>query len=121
MDGRKQRAVSFENKKRVFRDGNHVVEIHRHRAVHPRPGGARLPAQEKILFEGDLFASGLGPVAPAQEATFLLAEKIRQLGLDVDTILGMHAKPRKLAAELQASVEEGRKRQALTEPASSRA
>jgi hypothetical protein len=51
--------------------------------------------EEKLLFEGDLFTSGFGEdVAPAQDHPILLAEKIKDLRLDVRQIVGVHGRLR---------------------------
>ena len=61
--------------------------------------------REKLLFEGDLFTSGFGEdVGPAQDHPILLAEKIKELGLDVEKIIGAHGRLRPIA-DLRKSIE----------------
>jgi glyoxylase-like metal-dependent hydrolase (beta-lactamase superfamily II) len=85
-----------KDKKYVIRDDRHLVELY---DVGPYPHVKEelivyLP-QEKLLFEGDLFTSGNGDVVgPASSAAVLLAEKIRQLGLEVEKIVGLHGRLR---------------------------
>jgi glyoxylase-like metal-dependent hydrolase (beta-lactamase superfamily II) len=89
----------IKGKKHVIRDEHHVVEFY---DVGPYPHVKEelivyLP-QEKLLFEGDLFTSGNGDiVAPASSSTILLADKIRQLGLNVEQIVGVHGRLRPIA------------------------
>jgi glyoxylase-like metal-dependent hydrolase (beta-lactamase superfamily II) len=99
-------AMEFVEKKRVIRDEHHVVEIYN---IGPYWHAAEelivyLP-QEKLLFEGDLFTSGFGEdVGPAQDHPVLLAEKIKELGLDVQKIVGVHGRLRPIA-DLDKSIE----------------
>lgn len=85
-----------KGKKHVIRDDRHIVELY---DVGPYPHVKEelivyLP-QEKLLFEGDLFTSGNGDVVgPASSAAVLLADKIRQLGLEVEKIVGVHGRLR---------------------------
>ena len=58
----------------------------------------------RLLFEGDLFASGNGDSPVAQKSAELLRDLIRDRGLTVDTIVGVHGKPRP-AADLAAALE----------------
>ena len=58
----------------------------------------------KLLFEGDLFASGNGDAPIAQKSAELLRDLIRDRGLAVDTIVGVHGKPRP-TADLAAALE----------------
>ncbi len=59
----------IENKKRVIRDANHVVELYDIGPYwHANEEVIVYLPQEKLLFEGDLFTSGFGEdVAPAQD------------------------------------------------------
>jgi glyoxylase-like metal-dependent hydrolase (beta-lactamase superfamily II) len=99
----------IKDKKHVIRDHRHTVELY---DVGPYPHVKEelivyLP-QEKLLFEGDLFTSGNGDVVgPASSAAVLLAEKIRQLGLDVEKIVGMHGRLRPIT-DLHKAIEKRR-------------
>ena len=97
------------NKKRVFQDDKHEVEIY---DIGPNPHAneilvAYLP-KEKILFQADLLnpaANGTIPIA--QDATVSFSEKLQQLGLEVEKIYCVHgrfATPQ----ELRTSVERRR-------------
>ncbi len=91
---RKPRKPEFElvEGKRVFDDGTHVVEIHN---IGPNPHAddlfvVYLP-KEKILFEADMLGiPRSGPIAPAREATVHFSGKIAELGLEVETLVGVH-------------------------------
>jgi glyoxylase-like metal-dependent hydrolase (beta-lactamase superfamily II) len=93
---RQPRKPEFEflEDKKVFEDENHVVEI---LDIGPSPHAeelfiAYLP-NEKILFEADLLGTPRrGPVAPASEATLHFARTIEKLGLEVETLVGVHGK-----------------------------
>ena len=82
------------NKKRVFQDDKHVVEIY---DIGPNPHAneilvAYLP-KEKILFQADLLnpaANGNIPIAP--DATVGFSERLQQLGLNVEKIYGVHGR-----------------------------
>ncbi|HZS08646.1 MAG TPA: MBL fold metallo-hydrolase [Blastocatellia bacterium] len=86
----------IKDKKHVLRDDRHVVEFH---DVGPYPHVKEeiivyLP-QHKLLFEGDLFTSTFREdVVPASDGAVLLADKIRQLRLDVEKIVGVHGRLR---------------------------
>ncbi|HSK64913.1 MAG TPA: MBL fold metallo-hydrolase [Pyrinomonadaceae bacterium] len=81
-------------KKRVFQDDKHVVEIY---DIGPNPHAeqilvAYLP-KEKILFQADLLnpaANGTIPIA--QDTTVSFAERLKQLGLQVEKIYGVHGR-----------------------------
>ena len=87
------------NKKYVFRDEQHVVELYDIGPYwHANEELIVYLPQEKLLYEGDLFTSGFGDDVPvAQENVVLLAAKIQELGLDVETIVGVHGRPRPIA------------------------
>lgn len=100
---------TIANKKRVFQDDKHLVEIY---DIGPNPHAneilvAYLP-KEKILFQADLLnpaANGTIPIA--QDATVSFSERLKELGLEVEKIYGVHgraATPR----ELQTSIEKRR-------------
>lgn len=97
------------NKKRVFQDDKHVVELY---DIGPNPHAneilvAYLPKQ-KILFQADLLnpaANGTIPIA--QDATVSFSEKLQQLGLEVEKIYGVHGRAT-TPQELKTSVERRR-------------
>ena len=96
----------IENKKRKFTDGNQIVELYDIGPYwHASEELIVYFPKEKLLFEGDLFTSGSGDIVPmAQAKTVLLADKIRQLGLDVDSIIGVHGRLRPIK-DLYESIE----------------
>jgi len=96
----------MENKKHVIRDANHVVELYDIGPYwHANEEVLVYLPNEKLLFEGDLFTSGFGEdVGPAQDHPILLAEKIRELRLDVEKIAGVHGRLRPIA-DLRKSIE----------------
>ena len=86
--------------KRVFDDGTHTVELYQ--ISNPHVGEmiiAYLP-KEKILFEADMLdidtAESGGPPA-AGEDTADFAEKIKKMGLQIETIVPVHGHPGTLA------------------------
>lgn len=87
---------TVRNKKHVIRDDRHVVELY---DVGPwwetdEQLIVYLP-QHKLLYEGDLFTAGFGDyLGAASDGAVLLAEKIKQLGLDVERIVGTHGRVR---------------------------
>jgi glyoxylase-like metal-dependent hydrolase (beta-lactamase superfamily II) len=98
-----------ENKKRVFQDDKHVVELY---DIGPNPHAneiivAYLP-KEKILFQADLLnPAANGSIGIAQDATVSFAEKLQQLGLQIDKIYGVHGRPA-TPEELRTSIEKRR-------------
>jgi glyoxylase-like metal-dependent hydrolase (beta-lactamase superfamily II) len=96
-----------ENKKRVFTDGTQVLELY---DIGPNPHAremliAYLPKQ-RIVFQGDMFFSPFDgqPVGFAQETTRDFAVKLRELGLTVDKLAGVHGKVGTMS-ELQQALE----------------
>ena len=89
----------IEDKKRVISDARHRVELYDVGPYwHANEEVLVYLPKEKLLFEGDLFTSGFGvDVGPAQDHPILLAEKIRELGLDVQQIAGVHGRLRPLS------------------------
>ncbi|HEX6717172.1 MAG TPA: MBL fold metallo-hydrolase [Pyrinomonadaceae bacterium] len=98
-----------ENKKRVFQDDKHVVELY---DIGPNPHAnemlvAYLP-KEKILFQADMLnPAANGSIPIAQDVTISFNEKLQQLGLQVDKIYGVHGRPA-TPEELRASIEKRR-------------
>lgn len=98
-----------ENKKRVFQDDKHVVELY---DIGPNPHAneilvAYLP-KEKILFQADLLnPAANGSIPIAQDATVSFSEKLQQLGLQIDKIYGVHGRPT-TPEELRTSIEKRR-------------
>ncbi|MGH8458157.1 MAG: MBL fold metallo-hydrolase, partial [Nevskiales bacterium] len=99
----------IEGRKRVFKSGDQVVELIN---IGPNPHAdemviAYLPRQ-KILFQGDLFnPPESGPIGKAQAGTIHLAQKIHELGLQVDKLVGVHGRESTLA-ELEKNVAESK-------------
>jgi glyoxylase-like metal-dependent hydrolase (beta-lactamase superfamily II) len=89
---RKPVIETIENKKRVFRDQNHLVEVY---DIGPNPSANEMVIvylpKEKILYQTDLFNPGyVRTIIPAQVSTVDFAEKLKQLGLEVEKIAGGH-------------------------------
>jgi glyoxylase-like metal-dependent hydrolase (beta-lactamase superfamily II) len=107
--GRKLTIETIQNKKRVFQDDKHVVEIY---DVGPNPHAeeilvAYLP-KEKILFQADLLnAAPNGTFPIAQDSTISFSERIQQLGLQVEKIYGVHGRAA-TPEELRTSIEKRR-------------
>ncbi|HJP95519.1 MAG TPA: MBL fold metallo-hydrolase [Pyrinomonadaceae bacterium] len=100
---------TVENKKRVFQDDKHVVELY---DIGPNPHAneilvAYLP-KEKILFQADMLnAAPNGTIPIAQDVTLSFSEKLQQLGLDVEKIYAVHGRAA-TPQELRTSVEKRR-------------
>jgi glyoxylase-like metal-dependent hydrolase (beta-lactamase superfamily II) len=100
---------TIANKKRVFQDDKHLVEIY---DVGPNPHAneilvAYLP-KEKILFQADLLnAAPNGTIPIAQDSTISFSERIQQLGLQVEKIYGVHGRAA-TPEELRTSIEKRR-------------
>ena len=86
--------VETFTKKRVFTDGDMTVELH---DIGPTSHVdeivmAYLPKQ-KLIFQGDLvILPARGDVPPANALTAEFAKSIERLGLDVETIAGVHGR-----------------------------
>lgn len=99
----------IEGGKRVFKAGDQVVELIN---IGPTPHAdemviAYLPRQ-KLLFQGDLFnPPETGPIGKALPGTIHLAQKIRELGLQVDKLVGVHGRESTLA-EMEKNVAESK-------------
>ena len=119
---RKLKIETIANKKRVFQDDKHVVELY---DIGPNPHAneilvAYLP-KEKILFQADLLnAAANGNIPIAQDATVSFSERLQQLGLQVEKIYGVHGRfatpeelrtsiERRRASELKTDVSSGPK------------
>ena len=102
-------SIETIQKKRVFQDDKHVVEIY---DIGPNPHSneilvAYLP-KEKILFQADLLnpaANGTIPIA--QDTTISFSENLEKLGLQVEKIYGVHGRVTTLE-ELRTSIERRR-------------
>jgi len=101
--------IETVQKKRVFQDDKHVVEIY---DIGPNPHAneilvAYLP-KEKILFQADLLNSAPNGTIPiAQDTTVSFSERLKELGLQVEKIYGVHGRAA-TPQELQTSVEKRR-------------
>ena len=106
---RKLMIESIENKKRVFEDDKHRVEFF---DIGPNPHAneilvAYLP-KDKILFQGDMLnAAANGSIPIAQDVTLSFAERLQQLGLQIEKIYGVHGRPATLE-ELRTAIEKRR-------------
>ncbi|HVT45134.1 MAG TPA: MBL fold metallo-hydrolase [Thermoanaerobaculia bacterium] len=92
---RKPEFALLENGKRVLTDGQQTVELI---DIGPNPHAremviAWLPRQ-RILFQGDLFfvPNNDAPFGPPQATTLSFAKKLKELGLGVDRIAGVHGR-----------------------------
>ncbi len=100
---------TIQNKKRVFQDDKHLVEIY---DVGPNPHAneilvAYLP-KEKILFQADLFNTAPNGTIPiAQDTTVSFGERLKELGLQVEKIYSVHGRPA-TPQELQTAIEKRR-------------
>jgi glyoxylase-like metal-dependent hydrolase (beta-lactamase superfamily II)/outer membrane lipoprotein-sorting protein len=98
-----------ENKKRVFQDDKHVVELY---DIGPNPHAnemlvAYLP-KEKILFQADMLnPAPNGSIPIAQDSTVSFSNKLQQLGLQIDKIYGVHGRPA-TPEEMRTSIEKRR-------------
>ena len=105
-----------ENKKRVFQDDKHMIELY---DIGPNPHAreilvAYLP-KEKILFQADLLnPAANGSIPIAQDATLSFSERLEKLGLQIEKIYGVHGRPTTLE-ELRTSVERRRASELKTE------
>jgi glyoxylase-like metal-dependent hydrolase (beta-lactamase superfamily II) len=96
-------------KKRVFQDDKHVVEIY---DIGPNPHANEILVayfpKEKILFQADLLNTAANGTIPiAQDTTVSFAEGLQRLGLQIEKIYGVHGRPATLQ-ELQTSIEKRR-------------
>jgi glyoxylase-like metal-dependent hydrolase (beta-lactamase superfamily II) len=104
---RKPVIETIQDRKRVFSDDEHTVEVY---DIGPGPHAKEmlivyLP-KEKILFQGDLLnlPSATKVVTPGNETTAHFADRVRELGLDVEKIAAVHGRTATMA-EFRAAVE----------------
>jgi glyoxylase-like metal-dependent hydrolase (beta-lactamase superfamily II) len=107
--GHKLTIETVENKKRVFQDDKHLVELY---DIGPNPHANELLVvylpKEKILFQADMLnAAPNGTVPIAQDPTVSFSEKLQQLGLNVEKIYAVHGRAA-TPAELRTSIEKRR-------------
>jgi glyoxylase-like metal-dependent hydrolase (beta-lactamase superfamily II) len=81
------------DKKRVFTDGKRSIELY---SIGPTSHVSDMVMfyfpQEKILFQGDMFSPlDQGGIPPIIEINHELARKVRELNLDVETLIGVHS------------------------------
>jgi glyoxylase-like metal-dependent hydrolase (beta-lactamase superfamily II) len=107
--GHKLTIETVENKKRVFQDDKHVVELY---DIGPNPHANEMLVvylpREKILFQADMLnpaANGTIPIA--QDPTISFSEKLQQLGLNVEKIYGVHGRSA-TPEELRTSIDKRR-------------
>jgi glyoxylase-like metal-dependent hydrolase (beta-lactamase superfamily II) len=106
LSDKKLNIETIENKKRVFQDDKHVVELY---DIGPNPHAKEILVvylpKEKILFQADLLnaaANGTFPIA--QDPTISFSEKLQQLGLNVEKIYAVHGRAA-TPEELRTSIE----------------
>jgi glyoxylase-like metal-dependent hydrolase (beta-lactamase superfamily II) len=105
---RKPEFVFVDGGQRTFTDGDRVVELI---DVGPNPHArelliAYLP-KDRIVFQGDLFFLPYNdsPVGPPQESTISFVRKVKEKGLVIDHISGVHGRTAS-GAEFQRAVGE---------------
>jgi glyoxylase-like metal-dependent hydrolase (beta-lactamase superfamily II) len=90
---RKALIETVQNKKRVFTDDQHAVEVY---DIGPSPHAKEMLVvylpKEKILFQGDLLILPDGGTNPANETTVHFAEWLTRTGLAPDKIVGVHGR-----------------------------
>ena len=100
---------TVENRKRVFEDDKHRVELY---DIGPNPHAkeilvAYLP-KEKILFQADLLnPNANGSIPIAQDVTLSFSESLQKLGLQIEKIYGVHGRPA-TPEELKTSIDRRR-------------
>ena len=104
----------FEGRRHVIEEAGQRVEIHVVPWDHAREEAFFYLPRQRLVFEGDLFAAGHGDVPVAQGSAALLEARIRELGLDVETIVGVHGSPRPWS-DLGKALEKRRRRLGMTE------
>ena len=109
MAGHKLTIETVENKKRVFQDDKHIVELY---DIGPNPHANEMLVvylpKEKILFQADMLnAAPNGTIPIAQDPTISFSEKLQQLGLPVEKIYGVHGRSA-TPEELRTSIEKRR-------------
>ena len=107
--GHKLTIETVENKKRVFQDDKHLVELY---DIGPNPHANEILVvylpKEKILFQADMLnAAANGTIPIAQDPTISFSEKLQQLGLNVEKIYGVHGRSA-TPEELRTSIEKRR-------------
>jgi len=78
--------------KRIFTDGSKSVELYQISSPHVGQMIIAYLPKEKLLFEGDMLDIPEGGSPPAGNDTIDLAEKIQQLGLQVEIIIPVHGR-----------------------------
>ncbi len=80
--------------KRVFSDSDHVVELYNLRnSPHADDMVLAYLPRERIVFVSDLFLVSLvGRLGPAEPLTLFFDQKLRELNLHVETIVGGHGR-----------------------------
>lgn len=90
---RKPSIEIVQNKKRVFTDDKHTVEVY---DIGPGPHAKEMLVvylpKEKIIFQGDLLNLPNSGINPANETTLNFAEWLNKSGLAVDKIVGVHGR-----------------------------
>ena len=107
--GHKLTIETVENKKRVFQDDKHLLELY---DIGPNPHANEMLVvylpKEKILFQADMVnAAANGTIPIAQDPTISFSEKLQQLGLNVEKIYAVHGRAT-TPEELRTSIEKRR-------------
>jgi glyoxylase-like metal-dependent hydrolase (beta-lactamase superfamily II) len=100
----RQPSIETFTGKRVFTDGDLTVELHHITTSHAREMVFAYVPRARLVFQGDLLSLPVrGDPRPATAATAEFAAAIERLGLDVETIAGVHGRVGTIA-ELRAAV-----------------
>jgi len=91
---KKLQLETLQGTKRVLTGGDETVEIYNIGNPHAKDMLVAYLPKERVLFQGDLFLASFedNPIGPAQEATIDMANKVKQLGLQVDKIAAVHGR-----------------------------
>lgn len=101
---------TIQNKKRVFSDDQHTVELYDiGEGPHTKEMLIVYLPKEKILFEGDMLGLPAGStlIPAANETTIHFANRLRELGLNVEKLASVHGRTATMD-ELRTAVEKSR-------------
>jgi glyoxylase-like metal-dependent hydrolase (beta-lactamase superfamily II) len=83
---------TLSNARRVFEDGTHRVELYKISSPHVGEMIIAYLPNEKLLFEGDMLDISEAGLVPAGDDTVDLANKLKELGLQVEQIIPVHGR-----------------------------
>jgi glyoxylase-like metal-dependent hydrolase (beta-lactamase superfamily II) len=89
----RQTIIEIFDKKHTFTDGKRTVELYSiGPTLHVNDMVMFYFPKEKILFQGDMFSQlDQGGIPPLIEINHELIRKVRELNLDVETLIGVHS------------------------------